>query len=100
MSKKRELVFREKRRMGLICREKYKAKNHQGTVTAQNGGVGSPKLLNQHRNIKKLLEENIGRTLFGNIFLDLPLKVKEVKAKINKWDLIKLKNFFAQQRKL
>ena len=43
------------------------------------------------------LEENIGRTLFdinhNIIFLDPSPKVKEIKAKINKWDLIKLKNF-------
>ena len=48
----------------------------------------------------KLLEENIGRIriLFdinrSSIFLDLPPKAKETKAKINKkWDLIKLKIF-------
>ena len=46
----------------------------------------------------KLPEENIGRTLFdincSNIFfLDLFLKAKEIEAKINKWDLIKLKSF-------
>ena len=50
----------------------------------------------------KLLEENIGRTLFdlnhSNIFLDPSPKAKETKEKINKWDLIKLKSF-AQQRK-
>ena len=48
----------------------------------------------------KLLEENIGRTLFdincSNIFLDLPPKV--MKIKINKWGLIKLQAF-AQKRK-
>ena len=42
----------------------------------------------------KLLEENIGRTLFeincSNIFLDLSPKAKETKAKINKWNPIKL----------
>ena len=42
-----------------------------------------------------LLEENIGRTLFdincSNIYFDLSPKAKEIKAKINKWDLIKLK---------
>ena len=45
----------------------------------------------------KLLEENISRTLFdinhSNIFLDLSPKVKEIKAEINKWDLIKLGSF-------
>ena len=45
----------------------------------------------------KLLEENTGRTLFdinhSSILLDLSPKAKEVKAKINKWDLIKLKSF-------
>ena len=45
----------------------------------------------------KPLGKNRGRTHFyinpSNIFLDLSPKVKEIKAKINKWDLIKLKNF-------
>ena len=45
----------------------------------------------------KLLEENIGLTLFNinhsSIFLDTVPKVKEIKAKINKWDLTKLKRF-------
>ena len=43
----------------------------------------------------KLLEENIGKTLFdihrSSIFLDLSPKAKEIKAKINKRDLAKLK---------
>ena len=45
----------------------------------------------------KLLEENMRRTLFdincSNVFLDLPPKAKKIKAKINKWDLIKLESF-------
>ena len=45
----------------------------------------------------KLLEENIGRTLNeinqSKIFYDPPPRVKEIKTKINKWDLIKLKSF-------
>ena len=45
----------------------------------------------------KLLGENIGKTFsdlnHSNIFLDQSSKVKEIKAKINKWDLIKLKSF-------
>ena len=51
----------------------------------------------------KLLEENIGRTLtdinLNRILFDPPPRVMEIKAKINKRDLIKLKSF-AQQRKL
>ena len=45
----------------------------------------------------KLLEENIGKTLFdinhNRTLYDLPPGVMEIKAKINKWDLIKLKSF-------
>jgi len=45
----------------------------------------------------KLLEENIGKTLSdinnSRIFYDLPPRVMEIKAKINKWDLIQLKSF-------
>ena len=42
----------------------------------------------------KLLEENIGRTLFdinhSKNFFDPPPRVVEIKTKINKWDLMKL----------
>ena len=45
----------------------------------------------------KLLEENIGRTLDdinqSKILYDPPSRVMEIKTKINKWDLIKLKSF-------
>ena len=45
----------------------------------------------------KLLEENIGKTLsdinHSKIVYDPPPRVTEIKAKINKWDLIKLKSF-------
>ena len=45
----------------------------------------------------KLLEENIGRTLDdinqSKILYDLPPRVTEMKTKVNKWDLIKLKSF-------
>ena len=45
----------------------------------------------------KLLEENIGKTLsdinHSRILYDSPLRVTEMKAKIKKWDLIKLKSF-------
>ena len=51
----------------------------------------------------KLLEENIGRTLDdinqSKILYDPLARIKKIKTKVNKWDLIKLKRF-AQQRKL
>ena len=45
----------------------------------------------------KLLEENLGETPsdvnHSRILYDPPSKVMEIKAKINKWDLIKIKSF-------
>ena len=45
----------------------------------------------------KLLEENIGKTLsninHSRILYDPPPREIEIKAKINTWDLIKLKGF-------
>ena len=45
----------------------------------------------------KLLEENIGKTLSdiyqSRILYDPPPRILEIKAKTNKWDLIKLKSF-------
>ena len=45
----------------------------------------------------KLLEENIGKTLSNinhlRILYDPPPRILEIKAKIDKWDLIKLKSF-------
>ena len=59
--------------------------------------------LNVRPDTIKLLEENIGRTLYdinhSKIIFDPPLGEMEIKTKINKWDLMNLKAF-AQQRKL
>ena len=53
--------------------------------------------LNKRPETVKLLEENTGRTLDdineSKILCDPPPKVMEIKTKVNKWDLIKLKNF-------
>ena len=53
--------------------------------------------LNVRPDIIKLLEENIGRTLYdishSKILFDPPLREREVKTKINKWDLMKLQSF-------
>ena len=46
----------------------------------------------------KLLEENIGRTPDdinqSKILCDSPPRIMEIKTKVNKWDLIKLKSFY------
>ena len=53
--------------------------------------------LNVRSETIKLLEENVGETLSDinhrRILYDPRPRVMEIKAKINKWDLIKLKSF-------
>ena len=53
--------------------------------------------LNVRPETTKLLEENIGKTLsditHSRNLSDPPPRILEIKAKINKWDLIKLKSF-------
>ena len=45
----------------------------------------------------KLLEENIGKALFdinhSRVLYDPPPRILEIKAKINKWDLISPRSF-------
>ena len=56
------------------------------------------KVLNVRPEIIKLLEENTGRTFsdinYSKILYDPSSRVKEIKTKINKLDLIKLTSFF------
>ena len=53
--------------------------------------------LNIRHYIIKLLEENIGKTFsdinYSSVFLFQSPKAVEIKAKLNKWNLIKLINF-------
>ena len=55
------------------------------------------KNLNVRPETTKLLEENIGKTFsdinHSRILYDPPPRLMEIKTKINKWDLIKLKSF-------
>ena len=55
------------------------------------------RVLNLRLDTIKLLEENIGRILcdinHSNIFFDPSPRIMEIKANINKWDLLKLKSF-------
>ena len=54
--------------------------------------------LNISHNTIKVLEEKIGRKIpdipCSNIFMDMSPKARDIKERINKWDLIKLKSFF------
>ena len=54
--------------------------------------------LNVRPDTIKLLEENIGKTLFdtnhSKIFTNPPPGVMKIKMNINKWDLIKLKSIY------
>ena len=55
------------------------------------------KVINIRPETIKLLQENIGRTLDdinqSKILYNPPPKVMETKTKVNKWDVVKLKNF-------
>ena len=57
--------------------------------------------LNVRQETIKLLEENIGKTLsnihHSRILYNPPPRILEIKAKINKWDLIKLKSFYTMK---
>ena len=53
--------------------------------------------LNISRDTIKVLQENIGRKItdipHSNIFTDMSPKARDLKERINKWDLIKIKSF-------
>ena len=53
--------------------------------------------LNISRNTIKVLEENIGRKIsdipHSNILKDMSPKARDIKERINTWDLIKIKSF-------
>ena len=55
------------------------------------------KVLNVRPETIQLLEENVSKTLsdiqHSRILYDSPPRILEIKAKINKWDLIKIKSF-------
>ena len=59
--------------------------------------------LNVNHNTIKVLEENIGRKISdiprSNILTDTSPKARDIKERINKWDLIKLKSFCMDKKK-
>ena len=52
----------------------------------------------------KVLEENIGRKISdipcSNIFTDMSPRARDIKERINKWDLIKIKSFCTAKQKI
>ena len=59
--------------------------------------------LNISHNTIKVLEENTGRKISyiprSNILTDLSPKARDIKERINKWDLIKIKSFCSAKKK-
>ena len=60
--------------------------------------------LNISRDTIKVLEENIGRKISdipcSNIFTDMSPRARDIKERINKWDLIKIKSFCTAKEKI
>ena len=56
--------------------------------------------LNVRQGAIKILEEKAGENLFdlghSNFLLNMSLKARETKAKLNSWDLIKIKSFCSE----
>ena len=58
--------------------------------------------LNISCNTIKVLEENTGRKISdiprSNILTDMSPKARDIKERINKWDLIKIESFFTLKK--
>ena len=83
--------------LGKLVNHFYKNETRTLSNTIHKNKLKWIKDLNIRPETTKLLEENIGKTLsninHSRIPYDPPPKEMEIKAKINKWDLIKLKSF-------
>ena len=81
----------------------YKMKSEHSLTPSTKMNSKWIKDLNVRTDTIKFLEENIGRTLsatnHSNIFFDPPLRVMNIKSKISKLDLIKLKGFCTRYHK-
>ena len=82
-----------------MCKKKEKEKkklDHQLTPYTKINSRWI-KYLNISRNTIKVLEEYIGRKIsdvpHSNILTDTSPKARDIKERINKWDLIKIKSF-------
>ena len=81
----------------LHCRQILYQLSHKGSPLYIEVNSKWFKDLDMRHDTIKFLEENMGKIFsdinHSNIFLDDSPKAKEIKAKINEWDLIKLKSF-------
>ena len=79
--------------------DSYTTKNETlfPTYTIHKNKLKMVKDLNISYNTIKFLEENIGRKISdiprSNIVTDMSPKARDIKERINKWDLIKIKSF-------
>ena len=77
----------------------YMQKNEtrSSTYAIHKNKLKIDKRLSISRNTIKILEENIGRKIsdipHSNILTDMSPKARDIKERINKWDLIKIKSF-------
>ena len=67
------------------------------TYTIYKNKLKVEKRLKHSHDTIKVLEENIGRKISdipgSNIFTDMSPRARDIKERINKWDLIKIKSF-------
>ena len=74
-----------------------KSETRPPTYTVHKNKVKMVKRLKYSCDTIKVLEEKIGRKISdipcSNIFTDMSPRARDIKEKINKWDLIKLKSF-------
>ena len=75
----------------------HKNETRSPTYTIHKNKFKEDKILNISCNTIKVLEENIGRKISdvprSNILTDMSPKARDIKERINKWDLIKIKSF-------
>ena len=74
-----------------------KSETRSPTYAIHKNKLKMDKRLKYSRNTIKVLEENIGRKISdiprSNILTDIPPKARDIKERINKWGLIKIKSF-------